>query len=250
VGACHDDWDDCLTAAEFAINNSYQESIKTTPFRLIYGADPQIPLSIGRTTKVRKAQEFADRMEKGLTEAKRALEQAQQRQKKFYDAHRRELSFSEGDLVLVSTKNIKLKTPGLWLSEEVKKAHGSKKLLPKWIGPFPVTKAIGPLAYRVELPASLKIHNVFHVSILKPYLTDGRIQPPPPPDILEGEEYFRIDRILDHRITKRGRKKSHEYLVKWLGYGPEHDTWEPEEGVAESEQGATLQAYKDYARIQ
>ena len=76
VGARHDDWDDCLTAAEFAINNSYQESIQTTPFRMIYGIDPQLPLSVGRGSKVRSAQEFADKMAEGLADAKKAMEAA------------------------------------------------------------------------------------------------------------------------------------------------------------------------------
>jgi hypothetical protein len=249
VGARHDDWDDCLAAAEFAINNSYQESINTTPFRLLYGIDPLIPLSIGRESKVQKAQEFADRMTLGLAEAKKSMEQAQQRQKKYYDAHRRDVAYDVGDQVLLSTKNIKLKTPGVWTSPEVRVAHGSKKLMPKWIGPFPVTAIINPLAYRVELPDSLRIHDVFHVSVLKPYRSDGRVQPPPPPDIMEGEEYFRIDRLLDHRVKGKGKNATHEYLVKWLGYGPEHDTWEPEAGVAVSEMGATLRAYKDYVGL-
>jgi hypothetical protein len=253
VGARHDDWDDCLTAAEFAINNSYQASIQTTPFRMIYGIDPQLPLSVGRDSKVRKAQEFADKMAEGLADAKKAMEAAQQRQKRGYDAKRREVFYSVGQQVLISTKHIKLKTPGIWISEEVKKKHGAKKLLPKWIGPFAVTAEINPLAFRVELPDTLPIHNVFHVSLMKPYSQGARFQPPPPPTILEGEVYYLIDRIMDHREVQkksRGKRKGkpkYEYLVKWLGYDTEYDSWESEENVAESEDGATLQAYKEYA---
>ena len=58
-----------------------------------------------------------------------------------------------GDQLLLSTKSIKLKTPG------------ARKLLPKWIGPFRVVKIIGEVAYKVELPDTMQMHDVFHVSM-------------------------------------------------------------------------------------
>ena len=84
----------------------------------------------------------------------------------------------------------------------------------------------------------MKIHNVFHVSLLKPYRSnrsDGRVQPPDPIICEEdGEEYFLLDRVLDHRIKKKGRGQVREYLVKWKGYGPEHNSWEPESSLIET----------------
>ena len=88
----------------------------------------------------------------------------------------------------------------------------------------------------------MRIHPVFHVSLLKPYRSDGRVQPPSP-TIIDGEAYFLIQGILDHRMVKQGRKRAREYLVQWKGYGPEHNSWEPEDGVAESENGKTLRSY-------
>ena len=116
----------------------------------------------------------------------------------------------------MSTKNIRLKTPG------------AKKLLLKWIGPFRVTARIGAVAYRLELTDTMRIHNVFHVSLLKPYKRDGLVQPPPPPLLLEGDLMWEVDRVLLHRERKSGRKVLREFLISWLGYGPEHNTWEPE----------------------
>jgi hypothetical protein len=73
--------------------------------------------------------------------------------------------------VLVSTANIKLTVPG------------ARKLLPRWIGPFRVVQRIGVVAYRVQLPDTFKIHDVIHMSLLRPYVADGRVQPPPPPSL-------------------------------------------------------------------
>ena len=73
-----------------------------------------------------------------------------------------------------------------------------------------------------------RIHDVFHVSLLRPYDSDAAIQPPPP-ILIEGQDEYEVDRILEHRdrhLRKRGLKT--EYLIRWLGYGPEHNCWEPE----------------------
>jgi hypothetical protein len=235
------DWDLCLSAADFSINNSYHESIGTTPFRLNSGRDPRLPLSVPGSSRVPTAAQFADKMAVGLTKAKLCLEKAKQRQKRYADRHRRSLSFEVGDQVLLSTANIDLRGQ-----------HGPDakvKLLPRWVGPFTVLETIGPVAYKLKLPDDWRIHPVFHVSLLKPYRTDGRVQPPTPL-LHEGEVYFPIDRVLDHRITKKGRKQAHEYLIRWLGYGPEHVTWEPEENVAQSENGNTLRTYWTYVGLE
>ena len=125
-------------------------------------------------------------------------------------------SFSVGDEVLLSTKNISLK--GL----------GVRKLLPKWVGPFKVSKQVGKVAYKLDLPSNMKIHPVFHVSLLKPYHPSGRTQPPPPAVWVDDEPEYEVEHILSHRVVKRGRNRKYEYLIKWTGYGPEHNSWEPE----------------------
>ena len=227
-------WDLHLSAAEFAINNSYHESIGTTPFRLNCGRDPRLPLSLSGSSRVPSAASFADRIEKGLVSARKHLQAAQQRQKHYADQKRRELSFDTGAQVLLSTTNLRLR-----------KAFDTAltdKLLPRWVGPFTILEKLGQVAYRLKLPGGWRVHPVFHVSLLKPYQTDGRVQPPIPL-LVDEEVYYLIDRILDHRSTKQGRKRITEYLIKWQGYGPEHNTWEPQANIAASENGATLQNY-------
>jgi hypothetical protein len=77
----------------------------------------------------------------------------------------------------------------------------------------------------------MKIHPVFHVSLLRPYHHDvERVQPPPDPIELEdGPEYF-VQGIRNHRGPLRRR----EFLVQWTGYGPEHDSWEPEREIGKT----------------
>lgn len=240
VGGKQDDWDEYLAAAEFAINNSYHESIGTTPFRLYTGRDPNLPVTVKRAN-LPNAEKFADKMIKGLADAKKCLEAAKQRQKAYADIKRRHVEFNIGDAVLLSSKNINIRMP----------QDGTKKLLPKWIGPFTIIKEVNKVAYKLELPDHMKrIHNVFHVSLLKHYHSDGRVQPPPPPIEVEGEKYYLVDRILDHKFTGKGRGTSRKYLVRWLGYPPEYDTWEPERNLAESENGETLQKYWEYTGLE
>ena len=152
--------------------------------------------------------------------AKEHLEQARDRQRRVVDPHRRDVVYQVGDRVLLQSKNISLKHPG------------TKKLLPRWLGPFRVEARIGEVAYRLALPASMKrIHPVFHVSKLALYKEGGRVQPPPPPIELEGELEYTVENILDKRVRRVRNKQRTEYLVKWAGYGHEHNSWEPERNM-------------------
>jgi hypothetical protein len=112
---------------------------------------------------------------------------------------------------------------------------GAKKLMPKWIGPFTVTKAVNEVAMQVQLPAGYKMHNVFHASLLKHAKGDAVAHYPPPALFVDGDAYWEVETIVGHRERKAGRRMVREFLVRWAGYGPEHDTWEPERSLKESE---------------
>ena len=159
-----DNWDEYLLMVEFAYNNLWQEFIKTTHFLLNYGqhASTHVNRRISES-QVSAATNLALAMSNVISEAKKHLLAAQQRQKSYVDTKRRDVSYEVGSEVLLSTSNIKLKTPG------------ARKLLPRWIGPFEIVKRIGVVAYRLKLPETMRIHNVFHVSLLKPYKANGRV---------------------------------------------------------------------------
>ena len=107
------------------------------------------------------------------------------------------------------------------------------KLSPRYCGPFEVLERIGPVAYRITLPASTRAHNVFHVSLLNKYVHDPNhvinwdvIQVE-----LEGE--FRIEpmHILDRKVTMLQNWAIQQVKVQWEHYGPEEATWELEDAM-------------------
>ena len=213
-------WDLFLSLAEFSMNNCYKSSIECSPFELVYGQNPKTPIT-SHLGKIREENPSAlltvQRMQENLQRAKQCMAAAQSRDKAYADNRTRPQSFEVGQRVLSSTKNL-----------QIKKSDLSKKLLSRFIGPFKVVKRIGAVAYELELPPTMKVHDVFHVSLLKRYHEDGTHQPPPVTILLEGEPEHEVDQILKHR---QDGKRSKSYLVRWTGYGPEMDTWEPEAGL-------------------
>jgi Chromo (CHRromatin Organisation MOdifier) domain len=115
----------------------------------------------------------------------------------------------------------------VWLEGmNLKTSHPTKKFAPKCYGPFPITDVISPVIYRLTLPLSWKIHNVFHVSLLTPYKEIEEHGPnfaEPPPDLIEEQEEYEVEQVLALRLY--GRWKKLQYLICWKGYSHAHDSW-------------------------
>jgi hypothetical protein len=115
------------------------------------------------------------------------------------------------------------------------------KLNPRYLGPYRVKRIVSPVNVELDLPRSMRIRPIFHVSKLKPYqnndetLFPDRQQLDRPSPVIEddGGEYFKIECILDKRKRRKGRHYETEYLVKWLGYDESEATWTSKQDMTE-----------------
>jgi RNase H-like domain found in reverse transcriptase/Reverse transcriptase (RNA-dependent DNA polymerase)/Integrase zinc binding domain/Chromo (CHRromatin Organisation MOdifier) domain/gag-polyprotein putative aspartyl protease len=243
VGPDQRDWDQHLDAAEFAINNSWQESVQETPFMLNYGFHPNTPLSllVEQNSPVPAAKDLVQRLADGIQRAKRLLRVAQDRHKAYADKSRVDCRFTVGQKVMLSTANLKFK--------------GTKKLLPRWLGPFEVTAEVSPVAYRLALPSALaRLHPVFHVGLLKPHWQDPsrvRVGAPVPELDADDQLVWEVERILDHRdvaISAKSRRTRREYLLKWRGFPDCDNTWEPEGNLVDGAAHMVAEYWKSLGR--
>ncbi|KAJ9525210.1 hypothetical protein QJQ45_020747 [Haematococcus lacustris] len=200
------DWPDHLALAEFAVNNSWQESIHSTPFFLNTGQSPVTPglRDLPDGGRCPSAHAFATWWKEGVAHARRHMADAQARYKRHADTGLKDVEFEVGAQVLLSTRNLRIK------------AGKVRKFVPRYVGPFVVEAKINANAYRLTLPANMsRLHPVFHVSLLKKYSgSDVGIMPPPVEWMDETPVYY-VERLLDHRYTRAG--KAGEYLVQWEG---------------------------------
>ena len=137
-----------------------------------------------------------------------------------YDQRRQDArEYKEGNQVMLEGTNLKSRRPSQALNE-------------RRYGPFTVTEKIGASAYRLDIPDTWKIHDVFNESLLTPYHAPSfanQEQPgPPPAEMIDDEEEHVVEAVINSKIVGRGRKRSMMYLVKWKGYPDSEDSWEPE----------------------
>lgn len=207
-----EDWADRLAVAEFCHNNRQHSSTKLTPFFLLSGSHPRAFTSITPTTQL-------PTIERRISDLIKLREETQSSLKVAADLmieHAKVPSFTpyaKGQMVWLSAKNIR-------------STHPSAKLAPRRYGPFSITDVLSPLTYRLKLPKTWKIHPVFHALLLHPYKETTEHGPNflrPPPDIINDEEEYEVEQILESRFIR----KRIQYLVKWKGYPDSNNLWLP-----------------------
>ena len=220
------DWYDLLPLAEFTYNNTPHDSTGVTPFFANKGYHPVLNWEFSKipNAKVLEVAQDWDSLNKYLREH---LKVAMERATYFANQNRRPTpNWNVGDKVYLNTKNIKTKRP-------------TKKFDWKNYGPFTIIEKVKSHAYKLELPDTMDIHNVFHVNLLSKEHPDrypDRTPPPPAPFIVDGEEEFPVEAILDIRKTRRSAVKhpKYEYLVKYEGI--DEAEWTPPERLAQCAQ--------------
>ena len=211
-------WDTALSTVEFCLNNQVNRSTGYTPFYLMYGYHPMSPIEfISDTDRVRveSVSRFATRLEEIYKRAKLHLAAANEKYKARYDLHHRPAQFAVGDRVLLSTRHLRLRgVPA--------------KLQRRYVGPFTIIEVIGTQAYTLELPEDWKIHNTFHVSLLKPWKqgTWRQEEESGVPELQQDDdEEYEIEKVLRWRYYKSGNTRKKEYLVVWKGWPLSDSTW-------------------------
>jgi hypothetical protein len=149
-----------------------------------------------------------------LSEVRARLLQAQQYARRHYDAHHHALEFSVGDWVWLRLlhRNAQSLVPS-----------ARKKLGPKYAEPFQILERIGPVAYRLQFPDDAKIHNVFHVGVLKPFIGTPPSTTPVLPPMQHGRPLLEPERILRASL----RRGAWHVQVQWAGLPASEATWEP-----------------------
>ena len=139
------------------INSLPNLSTGFSPFSLNCGYEPVTPIQLFRGDEIARTESVASFTQWVASDwnlARQNLDRSVRLQKKYYDKKHRDVGYKVGDLVLLSTRNLKMKgTPS--------------KLQKRFVGPFKVLETIGEQAYRLALPEEWRIHPVFHISLLR-----------------------------------------------------------------------------------
>ncbi|KAK5845898.1 hypothetical protein PVK06_002141 [Gossypium arboreum] len=152
------------------------------------------------------------------------LKEASDRQKSYADLKRKEIEYSVGDMVFLKVSPWK----------KILRFGKKGKLSPRFIGPYRVLKRVGPVAYQLELPPELdRIHDVFHVSMLRRYRSDPTHVVPVAEIEVRTDLTFKEEpvQILDRDVKVLRRKSVPLVKVLWHNHGREEATWEPEEAM-------------------
>ncbi|THH03770.1 hypothetical protein EW145_g6019 [Phellinidium pouzarii] len=207
VNHCQTDWADRLSIAEFAYNNCEHSATKMSPFYANTGVHPMGLTNIHTSSANLTAEDFAKHIKDIHALAQANLTKAAADMKRFYDQHAgQQIEFEPRAKVFLDGHHIQTD-------------HPSAKMEDKWFGPYKVVERVGAGAYCLKLPSTWKkVHPVFNVVLLKPankpVFESQQAPSPPPPVVLDNEEEYEVDEILDSCIH-RGKL---QYLVKWTGY--------------------------------
>ena len=205
------EWSFYVPSVEFALNDSISSATGFSPFRLAFG-------TTGKIINQPVAQTLDFRMNTDLERARVTIATQQDRMVRFADQERSPArQYVEGDLVMLERDGIN------WPAESASDA----KLLSRRLGPLTVISSDASRNnVTLRLPLNMKIHPVFHTSLVSLYKRPEasfpqRVTTIPVDEPFDPETEYEVDDVIDHRLYRRKR----QLLLRWKGYGPEHDWW-------------------------
>jgi len=172
------------------------------PFKANYGQDPRMGFERRKKGKYVGAEKFIEKMKEIQEEMKAVLKKAQEDMRKYADRKRSDIDeYKVRDLVMLSTKDLKYQMV----------RRRTEKLTERFVGPYKIKEIVLLNAVKLELPSTVKIHLVVNVSRIQRYIgqVEGQKKEQPAPVIIEGEEEWKVEQILNKRKV-RGKDK---YLV-------------------------------------
>ncbi len=195
-----DDWFKWLFMVEFADNNALSSAIFLTPFFMNKGFHPRMSFDPDTTeyesTRERlqaaRAEDISDHMDRTLTFAREALVKTREQMMNQANKHRKKVNYEIGSKMFLNERNIVTARP-------------FKKLDDKMLDPFTNLDPVGS-SYKLKLPESMRVHDVFHPDLLRPAADDplpGQKNEPPGPIVVKDEDEWEIDDILNSRRYRR-----------------------------------------------
>ena len=215
-------WDTHLALMEFAYNNSYQASIDMALFEALYGRKCRTLLcwdEVGERRLV--GLELVQITSEKVKVVRDNLKIARDRQRSYADNRRRDLQFEIGDRVFLKISPWK----------GVLRFGRRGKLSPRYIGPYEILSKVGLVAYKLKLPPELsRIHDTFHVLMLRKYIPDpSHVLREQLVQLKENLTYEEIPvQIVDHKKQVLRSKVIPLVKVLWKNHEREAATWEPE----------------------
>jgi hypothetical protein len=201
-------WAPYLPIAQFAHNNWPSDTTRKSPFFLLMGFNPRADW-IHATSPIPRVALRLEQLREARVQARNAMIKAQQSWVKHCDTPK----YKEGNQVWLEGKNLRINQP-------------TAKLAPRRHGPFKIIQVMSAVNYRLELPTQWSIHPMFHIDLLTPYretIMHGPNFTRPTPELIDGEEEYSVEKILDSRWF--GRRRQLQYLVKWEGYPDSDNMW-------------------------
>ena len=218
-------WEDKLDLMEFSYNNSFHASIQMAPFEALYGRKCRSPICWDDgLERVIVGPELVEEMVEQVRIIRGRMKAAQDRQKSYADLKRRDIEFAVGDKVLLKVSPMR----------GVMRFGKKGKLSQRYIGPYEITERVGEVAYRLLLPNVLeRVHNVFHVSQLRKYVSDLS-------HVIEAESVILDESLtcverpienLEQKVRKTRNRETKLVKVLWNNHDVEEATWETEESM-------------------
>ncbi|KAL7860715.1 hypothetical protein AOLI_G00170640 [Acnodon oligacanthus] len=189
-------WAENLPWAKYAHKSLWHSSLSMSPFKWQFWFPPPMFPEEEREVRVPAAKQFVQRCRRAWQKDHASLLISTKARKQVADRRRYPApTFMPGQRVWLSARDLQLQVE-------------SKKLAPKYVGPFKIDRRVDPVSYQLCLPPSMRIHPAFHISLLRPFLCGTWL---PAPHLVAGSPAYTVCYLLDSRCVQSGV----QYLVDW-----------------------------------